>query len=96
MFLIVITRSGVWSLDQWWSVSVFWFSCGSHSLVPVLGVCRLSKDPELNASEPASFWSWKPNWLNVAVVLSMARVLLQGMYPLRALQKKIAEKKCKV
>jgi hypothetical protein len=30
----------------------------------------------------------------VAVLLSMARVL-QGMYPLRALQKKIAEKNAK-
>jgi hypothetical protein len=34
------------------------------------------------------------NWINVAVLLSMARVL-HGMYPLRALQKKLQKKNAK-
>jgi len=85
MFVLVITRSGVWTsggrcqfLVQLWisfsgsSSGVF---AGSTAIYSIM--CKL-----------ASFWSWKPNWIPVAVLLSMARVL-QGTYPLRALQKKM-------
>ncbi len=76
----------------------FWFNCGSHSLVPVLGflqaqqrsiqnsiMCKLALILELETQ--LDYYCGSP-------LLSMARVL-QGMYPLRALQKKIAEEKCK-